>query len=51
MYKKGRETKITHFCSPNKKANREEGKKKEEEKEEGEAKKKGIDFYDFWYGF
>ena len=43
MYKKGRETKITHFCSPIRRANCEEGKKREEEEEEGEAKKKGME--------
>ena len=50
-YKKGREAKITHFWSPNKIANREERKKREEEEDEGQAKKKGMHFYDFWYGF
>ena len=46
-----RQQNISDFGSP-KRANREgqEGKKREEEEEEGEAKKKGMDFYDFWYG-
>ena len=51
-YKKSlRQQNISYFGSP-KRANREgqEGKKREEEEEEGEAKKKGMDFYDFWCG-